>query len=994
MNCLRTAVALLAALSSLAIAPATFAQDDEVIEEVVVTGIRGSLASAVDQKRKSDNLIEVIVAEDIGKLPDQNLAEVLENVTGVQITREAGVGTGVQIRGTNANRTEINGVSTVGSGAGRSGIDFDDVSAAIISSVEVTKASEAKTIEGSVGGTINLRTIRPLELSETLGSIRIQGEQSDLSAENDVTPRLSGVWGNNWTTNAGDFGVVISGSYAESDVTAFRPRADRDNLSSVTSNINSTAGGDNVLFDFLPIQFLNQDYDNYEYETKNLAGSIEWAPNDELKFFFDTVLNKQERRQEGYRVQVSGVGGAGVIGPASYSGFESVNFGTLDSEIGPQNIGTIQAATQGILYPQQTGTLDPNMRTSTDTGSRVTDSQLLRLGGEWARDRLLVSAEISTSSSDTSSPGLTSTLNFVNPNSAIQSTRNDNGVPIAFDLTGGMLTFGIAEGLTTSPTVQMLLDPANYVLAQFNQSENEAENSVDAFRVDFTYDLDWSGITSVDFGYRFSESSSLSDVIGSNFSVSPATIANSPTGDRFESVLAVGPNNYNEGDGRALYIADFLYLDPKLAFSDMRSMVDALNAAITANNLANGTNQSLIGTPSSTAASFFDITEKTHALYAQANFEVGIFRGNFGLRYLETDIDSLGNTITDVNGSEVVTPRIETGSYDFLLPRLNIVADVRDDVLIRAGWGKDIRRPDFNNLSTSVEFESSENASVAVGNPDLKPEEVTSFDLSAEWYFAPASVLSVGIFHKTRTDLHVGQTDDAPVDSNGYRDLTEPCEAGGIYNPIAVRNTYAPPSELGNLGMCVPAATTVNGAGETTQKGIEFAFQYDLSDFEDKLGWASGFGFIANYTHQEFSGGDTFQYPSSRADTVFTSLGFPDASLRATLPDLSEDAYNITLFYEKYGISSRVRYTWRDAYRTTDYASSGAALWGFDHVQEARAQVNASINYAVNDALSVGLEAINLTSEDAPTSCVNEGALLCFQGITDRRITFGASYRF
>ncbi|MEQ8207272.1 MAG: TonB-dependent receptor plug domain-containing protein, partial [Woeseia sp.] len=89
---------------------------DAVIEEVVVTGIRGSLANSVEAKRNSDNLIEAIYAEDIGKLPDQNLAEVLENVTGIQITREAGVGTGVQIRGTNANRTEINGVSTVGSG--------------------------------------------------------------------------------------------------------------------------------------------------------------------------------------------------------------------------------------------------------------------------------------------------------------------------------------------------------------------------------------------------------------------------------------------------------------------------------------------------------------------------------------------------------------------------------------------------------------------------------------------------------------------------------------------------------------------------------------------------------------------------------------------------------------------------------------------------------------------------------------------------------------
>lgn len=135
---------------------------------IFVTGIRSSLQSALNEKRDADSLIEVIQAEDIGKLPDQNLAEVLENVTGVQITRTAGVGTGVQIRGTNDNRVEINGVSTVGSGTGRGGINFEDINAAIIASVEVIKAPEAKTVEGSVGGTINLRTIRPLDLSETL----------------------------------------------------------------------------------------------------------------------------------------------------------------------------------------------------------------------------------------------------------------------------------------------------------------------------------------------------------------------------------------------------------------------------------------------------------------------------------------------------------------------------------------------------------------------------------------------------------------------------------------------------------------------------------------------------------------------------------------------------------------------------------------------------------------------------------------------------------
>jgi len=163
MKFLRSTSLFTLAATTLILAPATFAQDqvddasdgddDElVLEEVIVTGsARAALASALNTKRDADNLVEAIYAEDIGKLPDQNLAEVLENITGVQITRRAGVGTGVQIRGTNANRVEINGVSTVGSGAGRSGINFEDVNSAIIAGVEVIKSPEAKTIEGSVG---------------------------------------------------------------------------------------------------------------------------------------------------------------------------------------------------------------------------------------------------------------------------------------------------------------------------------------------------------------------------------------------------------------------------------------------------------------------------------------------------------------------------------------------------------------------------------------------------------------------------------------------------------------------------------------------------------------------------------------------------------------------------------------------------------------------------------------------------------------------------
>jgi iron complex outermembrane receptor protein len=204
---LKRSLFMSAGFSAMVMAPSALAQSAPA-DEVIVTGIRASLENALVEKRNATTIKEVILAEDIGKLPDQNLSEVLENLHGIQITREAGVGTGVQIRGTNDNRTEINGVTTVGSGSGRGGISFEDVPAAMIAGVEVIKAPDAKTIEGAIGGTINLRTIRPLDLKETLASFRIQGEHSSLSTDG-IQPRLSGVLGKKWKLSAKEIGTPI-----------------------------------------------------------------------------------------------------------------------------------------------------------------------------------------------------------------------------------------------------------------------------------------------------------------------------------------------------------------------------------------------------------------------------------------------------------------------------------------------------------------------------------------------------------------------------------------------------------------------------------------------------------------------------------------------------------------------------------------------------------------------------------------------------------------
>ena len=146
---------------SIAVSQMSYAQDDSQsadsgLEEVVVTGIRASLEAAADLKRNDARVMDAIVAEDIGKLPDNNVAEALQRVTGVSINRSFGVGNEVSIRGSASNRVEINGRSTLGES--RNGVSFDDVPSAFLSALEVIKSPTPEMIEGALGGTINMKT--------------------------------------------------------------------------------------------------------------------------------------------------------------------------------------------------------------------------------------------------------------------------------------------------------------------------------------------------------------------------------------------------------------------------------------------------------------------------------------------------------------------------------------------------------------------------------------------------------------------------------------------------------------------------------------------------------------------------------------------------------------------------------------------------------------------------------------------------------------------
>ena len=1005
------------------------AQDnaDNDADVVIATGIRQSLANALVEKRATTNLTEIIQSEDIGKLPDQNLAEVLENITGIQITRTAGVGSAVQIRGTDDNRIEINGVSTVGSGGlgggqgtqagGRSGIDFQDLPASLISSLQVTKVPDAKAVEGTVGGTINLRTIRPLELKERLTSVRIQGEHNDLSDE--IVPRFSGTYGDNWELGNGEIGLVLSGSYAEQSVTALRPRVDRDAVVSPGDTFEPLNDGVAVPFgsvedeQFLRIQFFDQRQDIFQFETLNLAGTLEWAPTENLNFYFDAIYNDQQVNQEGTQVQLSGVSDADVVSGTINTAFETTDFGTILGPNGPIDLGSVLTVTNGILLADSNTVvsgLNPNLRGVSNTGARLTESDVYSIGGDWEGEKLSISAQASISSADTEAPEFSTTIDFINPNSAqpVIGGSLDNGTPLIFDLTGGALTFGIAQGLDQSPTEAQLLDPANYQLRQVRQGASTGENEEKAVRLDFSYDLTETVpfISSVDVGYRYNENSSDNNNATSANNLTASTGAfNRPNGDQFAQFVVPGPDNFDSGDGRDLFIEHFLVIDPVASFEDPDAVRDALNAAIAENNLTNdgledvrGPDIALIGTPEVAATASFNIEEETHALYAQANFDTTVgdlpVRGNAGVRWVETTLTSTGATASVVNGVASEVTVVEESSYDFFLPRFNLAVDPIEDVTIRAGVARDINRPDFGALSTSIVFGSGPNDPVPVGNPNLVPEAVWSFDLSGEWYFAPSALFSLGVFHKERTNLFSPVTEFPPenLDAAGRLniDITDPCEDGGIFNPIANRNINSP---IEGTGICTPVTVTTNGAGTTTQTGVEVAFQYDLSGWEDQLGWASGFGFLGNFTHQT-TGGSAEDFETNFADVggsrgVFNVLGIPNAQDQIQLENLSKNSYNLTAFYEKYGLSARARYTWRSSFQSTD-----PIQFGVPRVNASRGQLNGSINYDINENINVGVEAINLFQNDADQFCVNNNSLLCFNGITDRRIVGGVSFTF
>ncbi len=282
-----------------------------VLKEVVIVGVRASLASAQDIKREKLEIVDSVVADDINKLPDFSVTDALQRVTGLQIARDRGDGTGITIRGLTQMETTLNGREVFTAGSGRN-LDFADMASEMVSGIDVYKTSSAEHIEGGVGGLIDLRTRRPFDFKgwEVVGSTRlVHGDLVDRDAT-----QFSLLASNRWkTAGAGEFGALVN--------IAHQDRAFREDQKSTGNPLARTnlIAGQTVIAPNGTSETVSLG--NRERTAANVV--LQWRPSANLELYAEGSYTEFKTRQNSYQINVQAA-------PAAVPGSVALFPGTND----------------------------------------------------------------------------------------------------------------------------------------------------------------------------------------------------------------------------------------------------------------------------------------------------------------------------------------------------------------------------------------------------------------------------------------------------------------------------------------------------------------------------------------------------------------------------------------------------------------------------------------------------------------------------------------
>lgn len=888
------------------------------VDEVVVTGLRRSIEASIAAKANSTSIVEVISAEDIGKLPDVSIAESLARLPGVTMQRLDGRSQAISIRGLGPDFTTalLNGRELVSTGDNR-GVEFDQFPSELLSSVVVYKTPDSALVGQGLAGTVDLRTIRPLAYGRQAMAANYRHEWNDIGALNSGTTDKGDRFTLSYIDQFADGTIGLALGYAHMSSPYQSERFNAWGYPNYSDGNLLTGGVKPYVM-------------SSELERDGYMGVLEWQPNDRLHSTIDAFYSEFKNTQVL----------RGIEFPLAWGG----SAGNCDS------VGNV--ATPNVCRP------GPSLR----PGYTVEDGMIV--AGTWDNIKGVVRNDLNKRESNITAIGWNTefvanddwSLNLdlsyskVERNDIILETnagtgRNINGAldSLGFQLTDDGVTRFTSRLNYADPTLIKITSPQGWggdVIPEGQagyMNTPSIEDELKAVRLSATRQLHQSPFKSIDFGFNYSEREK------------------SFVNDQF--YLGVpGGGDLAVPTGLLLAPTDLGYLGISQVIS-----YDALG-------LVNSGALNLIRNPNADVLSGnWDVTEKVSTSYIRANIDHNLFgrrlTGNVGIQAVYTDQSSNGFSARQT-GPGVAETIAVSGGKDFLeiLPSSNFILEVADDTFLRFAAARTLARPRMDDMraSRNYSFDVGKNVAGATpdvnspwsasgGNPLLTPYIADVADISVEKYFANRKgYVSFAAFYKN-LETYVYNHDQV-FDFTGY-------PTGGVTPVINHGKSSAPD----------------NGEGGWI-KGIEFSVSAPFDIFHPAL---EGFGamFSASMTDSEVQP-DPTQAPT-------------------TMPGLSEDVINGTVYYERYGFQGRVSARYR-----SDYLGEVAGFGNGRTLRSVAAEtvVDAQIGYEFQSGLLEGLSVLaqvnNLTDEPFKTfQNGDERQTIDYQHY-GRTYAVGLNYRF
>ncbi len=680
---------------------------DAAPSEVVVRGYRQSLANASDVKRRAVGVEDVINADDIAGFPDLNLAESLQRIPGVVITRDAGEGRQIALRGLGPDftRTQLNGMevlSNTASGMDNRGnvsrtrsFDYSMFASELFDRVTVQKSYAAEQDEGGIGGTVQLSTAKPFDYPGAEMVLSAKGQ--DNTNASGVTPRVVGLVSDRW----GPFGALLSVAYSENKSNEYGYRsyawsqikANAANIGPGVSAANATLLESGTIFapqaDTLSTWYTDR-------KRLGITSSLQYHPDGgRLTLDLDSLYGKLTNDRSDYALAASGTNsltgnltGAQIVQSATIRGNTLVagNYTGVDlrSEHNVENDTT-------NFY-----------QTVLNGAYKITDKLTAKFMGGYSRSVYSLPIFAKTY--------LESKNHSINVNDTSESPSN---------------------------TYDNITDVNNWNLMRADAQQNGITSEYKTGKGDLIYKFDNGSALKVGAMYKDFSNSGWQRYNKQFYNLSPVNV---------DTVI---PNIYKgffSQDSYARYVVGDLY-----------SLYNYIGKPT---NLTAAYNQ---------PGSDYQVAEKTVSAYGQYDVDTTLFgyvtRANFGVRYYSTDLTSSG---TQTVGA-VLAPITAKHTYHDFLPAANIAINITDNFLVRLSADRNVSRPALSDLAAAATVNNSAiGGTISAGNPDLKPMTANSAEASVEYYFGKSGYLSAGVFYKDMESFVVSQSSTVTYGSTGY----------------------------------------------------------------------------------------------------------------------------------------------------------------------------------------------------------------------------------